>query len=132
MMKKLLSVFLVLVLSFSMVLMPSVKAQPFGIVDIDVDGRDVDNLDYLYVDRGDTINIVVEVAAMIDLEDLTFWDVAGKRVEGISVEAEILGYRYDDIDDRSERFYLEAYTGDVDPLNDEFGTDFATLRLSIP
>ena len=132
MMKKLLSVFLVLVLSFSMVLMPSVKAQPFGIVDIDVDGRDVDNLDYLYVDRGDTINIVVEVAAMIDLEDLTFWDVAGKRVEGISVEAEILGYRYDDIDDRSERFYLEAYTGDVNPLNDEFGTDFATLRLSIP
>src|SRR3989344_5347734 len=99
MMKKLLSVFLVLVLSFSMVLMPSVNAQPFGIVDIDVDGRDVSGLNYLYVDRGDTINIVVEVAAIIDIENPTFWNFEGKRVEGISVEAEILGYRYEDIDD---------------------------------
>lgn len=129
MIKKLLSIFLVLVLSLTGLVIPSTDAQeaPFEIVDVDIDGNDV-NLEgegtgYIYVNRGETISVLVEVAS-----DNLFWedldnrmDLENGRVDNIMVRAEILGYKYDDIEDRSDMFYIEYD-----------GTDFANLRLTIP
>ena len=124
MIKKLLSVFLVLVLAFTGLVVQDTNAQdaPFEIVDVDIDGNNIDlddDASYLYVDRGESINILVEVAS-----DDQFWLdnlVLDSREDNIMVRAEILGYKYDDIEDRSDMFYIEYQ-----------GTDFAKLRLTIP
>ena len=123
MMKKLLSVLLVFVLAFTGIVIKDVSAQPFIVADVDINGRDIDNLAYLYVDRGETIDIMVEVAG-----DDAFWedianglDIENDRIEGITVEAEILGYKYNRISDTSGRFIIEYQ-----------GTNFENLKLKIP
>ena len=127
MIKKIMSIFLVLVLSLTGLVVQDTNAQdaPFAISDVDIDGNDV-NLDgtgYLYVNRGESINILVEVTS-----DNEFWenvdnnmDVENDKEDNIRVRAEILGYKYDDIEDKSDEFYIEYDS-----------TDFAKLRLTIP
>ena len=119
MMKKLLSVLLVLVLSLSGLTF-NAKAQdaaPFMINDLDVDGTDTDNINSLYVNRGEPLNVRVEVVS----DDLN-WPENLEKVDGLRVKAEILGYEYDDIEAKSDdMFYLEQGVTHVE-----------SLRLNIP
>lgn len=109
-MKKLLSVFLVLVLSLSVLVLnlDKVNAQSaaYEINDVDIDGTNMVQGDTLYVERGDTINVRVEVGSF----DLN-WprDPQGNllldHVENdVRIKAEIAGYEYEDIEDVSEMF----------------------------
>jgi uncharacterized membrane protein len=135
MMKKLLSVFLVLVLSLSMVMLPSVKAQDeaFRISDVDVDGTDLSDIDSLYINRGETINVRVEVS------NVELWPLdEDAKVDGLRVKAEILGYEYDDIEDKStDEFYIENDTTHVEhlklniPEDLELNDDKYKLRISV-
>lgn len=125
MMKKLLSVFLVLVLAFSGSMlngMNTANAQdnaPFLVNDVDVDGTNMIDVNNLYVERGQTINIRVEVQS----DDENWPEVESGDVdengnpimvpnqnhveEDVKVRAEIAGYEYDNIEDISSMFDIE-------------------------
>ncbi len=104
MMKKIMSIFLVLVLSLSGLVFNAkdVDARPlFRIADVDVDNTDMDGISAFYVERGDTLNIRVEVETVLDMVE---GEVAPKDVR---ISAEIDGYEYGNVEDISEMFDME-------------------------
>tara|TARA_Y100000034_G_scaffold136311_1_gene212127 strand:+ start:1159 stop:2466 length:1308 start_codon:yes stop_codon:yes gene_type:complete len=126
MMKKLLSVLLVLVLGFSMILIPSVNAQaPYGVSDVDVDGTDLAQGDILYAERGETLNVRVELESD-DAEWPEDPNNPGNPDEDyvardVKIRVEIDGYEYDEIDDVTDMFDVE------------YGIKYVKhLRLTIP
>src|SRR3989344_1782204 len=114
MMKKILSVFLVLVLSLGALVLNTkdANAQPtaYMIADVDIDGTDMTQGDILYVERGNTINVRIEVGT--DPENWPYSvDAQGNRIydttyveDDVRIKAEIAGYEYDEIEDVSEMF----------------------------
>ncbi len=114
MMKKLLSIFLVLVLSISGItasVFADQEARPINPLmfkDIDIDGTDMSDIKLLYVERGESLNIRVEVESYSNVED-------------VRVKAYIAGYEYDEIEDITSIFDMEKGVRMV-----------KNLRLSIP
>ncbi|MBL7147712.1 MAG: hypothetical protein ISS82_02705, partial [Nanoarchaeota archaeon] len=108
-MKKLLGI---LLLSIIALVIPalSVSAQSFEIIDVDVEGMSVAEGDIIYVERGDNLNIRVEIKANVSTEDL-------------KVKAWIGGYEYDDIEDISDMFDLDAGVKAAKYLNLEIPED---------
>jgi hypothetical protein len=119
MMKKLLSILLVLFLSMSF-LVTQTKAQgaPFDIINVYIDGVSVNENDVLYVERGESINIMVRAHSNDDWPEIDSGrvDANGNPImiddvdhveEGVKIEAEIDGYEYDRIDDVTEMFDIE-------------------------
>ena len=105
MIKKILSIFLVLVLSLSGLVFNAkdVNAEPlFRVMDIDVDNTDMSDVNVLYVERGDTLNIRVETETVEPLP------IGFISIKDVRIKAEIDGYEYDDIEDSSEMFDMEA------------------------
>ena len=119
MMKKLLSVFLVLVIALSGISFAgaatAVPLVPFKIVDVDIDGTDMSDVNTLYVERGETLNIRVEVQISSLIKDVDY------TVDDVRVKADIAGYEYDDIEDTTEMFDMEGGVRYV-----------KNLKLSIP
>ena len=119
MMKKLLSVFLVLVIALSGISFAgaatAVQLVPFKIVDVDIDGTDMSDVNTLYVERGETLNIRVEVQTSSLIKDVDY------TVDDVRVKADIAGYEYDDIEDTTEMFDMEGGVRYV-----------KNLKLSIP
>ncbi|MBS3143833.1 hypothetical protein J4446_03095 [Candidatus Woesearchaeota archaeon] len=119
MMKKLLSVFLVLVIALSGISFAgaatAVPLVPFKIVDVDIDGTDMSDVNTLYVERGETLNIRVEVQTSSLIKDVDY------TVDDVRVKADIAGYEYDDIEDTTEMFDMEGGVRYV-----------KNLKLSIP
>jgi len=114
MMKKLLSAFLVLVLTLSFGILPSntnAQGAPFSIVDVDIDNTDMSDVNRLYVERSQTINIRVELQSNND------WPHTGEGADilwntdyvedNVRIKAEISGYEYGDIEDVSEIFKVK-------------------------
>jgi len=143
MIRKLLSVFLVLVLALSMVSISNADDEPvnpLSIEDIDIDGTDMDDIKYLQVERGERLSIRVEVQSFEDLKD-------------VRIKADIAGYEYDDLEVTSpifdmtrDRRYVEnlilTIPEDINPnedyklrikvYNQEFETqEFPTPTLTI-
>ena len=112
MMKKILSIFLVLVLSVSGLVINSVNAQaPYEVVDVDIDGTDMNDVNTLYVERGDTLNIRVEIQSNDNWPQRRegadiVWNT--NHIEkDVKIKAEIAGYEYGDIEDVSDMFDIE-------------------------
>ena len=88
------------------------NAQPtaYMIADVDIDGTDMTQGDILYVERGNTINVRIEVGT--DPENWPYSvDAQGNRIydttyveDDVRIKAEIAGYEYDEIEDVSEMF----------------------------
>jgi len=104
MMKKILSVFLVLVLTFSGLVSNANAQEPFRIADLDINGTDMSDVDALYVERGEDLNIRVEVDTNNEIADA--WPIGVEYIDGLKVRAEIYGYEYEDIEDVSDVFKL--------------------------
>lgn len=105
MIKKILSIFLVLVLSLSGLVFNAkdVNAEPlFRVMDIDIDNTDMSGVNVLYAERGDTLNIRVETETVDPLP------IGFISIKDVRIKAEIDGYEYDDIEDSSEMFDMEA------------------------
>lgn len=110
-MKKLFGILLLSI--FALVLSNSVSAQTFDITDIDIEGMNMQlggDDTIVYVERGDTVNIRVEIEALNDSED-------------VRVKAWIGGYEYDDIEDVTSMFDLTAGVTAVKYLNLEIPED---------
>lgn len=125
MIKKLLSVFLMLVLALSGIAFNSddVKADSIlNIVDVDIDGTDMSDTNILYVERGDE-NVGIKVE-MLSTED----------IDGVRIEASIAGYEYSKINDITEMFDLEegvkrTFTLRLDIPEDMDANEDYTLRI---
>jgi len=113
-MKKVLGILLLSI--FALVAVPAlVSAQDFDITDIDIDGIDMNvpplaEDPIVYVERGADLNVRVQVATTADVEDLR-------------VKAWIGGYEYDDVEDVSEMFDLDANLSAVKYLTLEIPED---------
>src|SRR3989344_4568003 len=104
MIKKILSVFLVLVLTFSGLVSNANAQEPFRIADLDINGTDMGDVDALYVERGEDLNIRVEVDTNNEIADA--WPIGVEYIDGLKVRAEIYGYEYEDTEDVSDVFKL--------------------------
>lgn len=111
-MKKLLGILMGM---FALFLIPMVSALDVDIVDVDVNGIDMDNNPTVYVERGESISIRVQIEAD---DNLTEDD---EVAEDLRVRVSISGYEYDIIEDVSDIFNL-----------DEGLTAVKTLNLEIP
>ncbi|MBS3150303.1 hypothetical protein J4425_00655 [Candidatus Woesearchaeota archaeon] len=101
------------------------SAADFEIVDVDVNGVDMDlnsmENPVLYVERGETLSIRAEI-------------FANNSVNDMRLKAEIGGYEYDDIEETSDMFDLDEGVTRVQMLRLELPTDMQnnevyTLRL---
>ena len=103
-MKKLWNIFLGFLVLISLVLVQNVNAEDLVIDEVEINGFEFDpNLTYnsVYVERGESVDIKVMLSALGDNPNET-----GEMIEDIQIEAEVNGYEYGDIEDKTSMFDL--------------------------
>src|SRR3989344_6705033 len=103
-MKKLWNIFLGFLVLISLVLVQNVNAEDLVIDEVEINGFEFDpNLSYnsVYVERGESVDIKVMLSALGDNPNET-----GEMIEDIQIEAEVNGYEYGDIEDKTSMFDL--------------------------
>ena len=97
---KIKTIFMFLILLVSMLTIPSLTTATSSVIfnEIEVNDIDVTNGGLVAIDRGEDVDIRVELSSPVDYDD-------------VRVKASVDGYEYDDIEDSSEIFDIKGSTG---------------------
>lgn len=99
MMKKLLSILMVLFLSLTIINVNGSgyedKVIPLKIVDVYINGNNMNNIDVLQVERGEKLRIKIKVESNEDIDD-------------IKIDARVPGFEWDNVDGSTEMFNMAA------------------------